>query len=942
MVKCLSVYVIICLLSVKGASAASAYSTVILHPSGLGGGSIAFAISGDLQAGACGSRAALWSGTSASYVDLHPSGFSESYAYDVYGSKQVGGGIKTTSGYEHALMWLNTPGSCVDLHPSGFYWSVAFGIDGNRQVGRGSRTQALEERALLWSGTPASCIDLTPSGFEGAVAYDISGSKQVGFGYDSGFTHALLWSGTSAGYVDLHPSGFSRSFAQGISGDQKVGYGYPNGSSYEHALLWSGTANTCADLHPSGYISSIAKRTSATQQVGFGYKSVQGRIVSHALLWSGTATSCVDLHSFLPPGYSDSFAYDIDSSGNIVGSAETESGSIHAVVWVPSEPPLPPNEDIDGDGLLNGWEISGIDENGDGIIDLDLPALGANPRHKDLFVEVDAMTGRAPTQAALNRVVAAFATIPNSLVDNPDGMDGITLHIQLDETNIPLADWLFAWTSFDNVKNNRFGTATQRANANWSNIREAKTMVYRYCIFANKFFNLTTWSWGHSGLAEMPGNDFMVTLGEWDRPGGTEDQQVGTFMHEFGHTLNLHHGGDDDFNYKPNYHSVMNYHWQTPHINHIGWVLDYSRSELPTLDESNLNEAAGIGGASNTTVPVGPRPMMVVNENGPVDWNRDGDTWDTGVRADINISNGQVLTGYNDWSALWYRLSGDPYFDDGIPRDETRIPEEITYELYKELYETVNIIFDFDPDTINLQANGQYVTAYIELPEGFDISQIDVSSVRLNESVAALLKPIEVGDYDIDGIADLMVKFDCAHVAEVLEAGRQVVTLTGRLADGTLFAGLDTIRVMGSEGTQTTEAESDLAVPQEVAATEEKPKSPKDAGDTNTDEALEPQEAAGFMLLEACQTISELGSENFDSEESAFELTTTIDAMFAMLDDGLYFEALVVLDNDILQRIDGCANAGQPDEDDWITSVEGQALVYPLVIETMELLESII
>lgn len=106
--------------------------------------------------------------------------------------------------------------------------------------------------------------------------------------------------------------------------------------------------------------------------------------------------------------------------------------------------------------------------------------------------------------------------------------------------------------------------------------------------------------------------------------------------------------------------------------------------------------------------------------------------------------------------------------------------------------------------------------------------------------------------------------------------------------------------------------------------------------------SFDPDEALAFMLLEACQTISELGPENFNSEESAIELTTTIDAMFAMLDDGQYFEALAVLDNDILQRIDGCANTGQADEDDWIRSIEGQASVYPLVIETMELLERLI
>jgi hypothetical protein len=56
----------------------------------------------------------------------------------------------------------------------------------------------------------------------------------------------------------------------------------------------------------------------------------------------------------------------------------------------------------------------------------------------------------------------------------------------------------------------------------------------------------------------------------------------------------------------------------------------------------------------------------------------------------------------------------------------------------------------------------------------------------------------------------------------------------------------------------------------------------------------------------------------------------------------MYFEVMVILEGDILERMDGCTNIGQPDEDDWITSIEGQALLYPLVVETIEILESLL
>ena len=79
--------------------------------------------------------------------------------------------------------------------------------------------------------------------------------------------------------------------------------------------------------------------------------------------------------------------------------------------------------------------------------------------------------------------------------------------------------------------------------------------------------------------------------------------------------------------------------------------------------------------------------------------------------------------------------------------------------------------------------------------------------------------------------------------------------------------------------------------------------------------------------------------EELESIEEFFAAGDVV-SLVAMLDEGMYFEALVVLEDDILVRPDGCATIGEPDEDDWITSFEGQEAVYPLLSETIKLLES--
>lgn len=154
-----------------------------------------------------------------------------------------------------------------------------------------------------------------------------------------------------------------------------------------------------------------------------------------------------------------------------------------------------------------------------------------------------------------------------------------------------------------------------------------------------------------------------------------------------------------------------------------------------------------------------------------------------------------------DWDALsqgengvTLRIDSD---GDGIFEKTVTADKELTKEEFLLQMETV---VDFDPDTLNLKSQGKVVTTYIELPRGFDVNKIDISSIKLNDLVPALSKPTSVGDYDADGTPDLMVKFDRNKVQSILTTGEKVpIIITGKvLHDSSYldFKGNDTIRVI--------------------------------------------------------------------------------------------------------------------------------------------------
>jgi len=93
------------------------------------------------------------------------------------------------------------------------------------------------------------------------------------------------------------------------------------------------------------------------------------------------------------------------------------------------------------------------------------------------------------------------------------------------------------------------------------------------------------------------------------------------------------------------------------------------------------------------------------------------------------------------------------------------------------------------PRTLNLKNEDKWMTCHIELPEGYDVADIDIGSILLNDVVPA--EPDPTGG----GGKKLMVKFSRSAIQAIVSVGEADIKVTG-LVNGVFFQGWDTITVI--------------------------------------------------------------------------------------------------------------------------------------------------
>lgn len=337
--------------------------------------------------------------------------------------------------------------------------------------------------------------------------------------------------------------------------------------------------------------------------------------------------------------------------------------------------------DSDGDDLPDAWEVLGYDADGDGVIDVNLPALGAHPNRRDVFLHIDAMLDPATGQPTPSIITStpgnpgtfdvARSMFANAPILNPYTGNGINLVIDGLGT-VPFSKLI----GFNAPDRPELGTAkygTIKAASTFDHVRRGR--IYHYAIWAHGHFDGVSSGESDIDLATDgtylgPGDDLFVAIGDWPTSYQGLRSQVEILTHELGHNLGQRHRCNNDTCYNPAYWSVMSNAWALRTGRSATWRSQKATC-LPIYYAAAGASESGGGLPGTVTAAVdysdGMGATLVENSNSlnepagvcgkPVDWNLDGSMTGVGINADVDRSGAisATVSDFANWRALDFR-----------------------------------------------------------------------------------------------------------------------------------------------------------------------------------------------------------------------------------------------------------------------------------------------
>lgn len=381
-----------------------------------------------------------------------------------------------------------------------------------------------------------------------------------------------------------------------------------------------------------------------------------------------------------------SLTFGADSFGESIGRDPTLSDTDSASDWsfyswatVGGPNDTCGTEDLDEDGIPDCNEQPGSTFAG-----MPLYEWGARAGQPDIFLEIDYLDstnggtldfdeGVQPRQEALQKVVDAFAA--RDVAVHIDAGDLYEASPGLNPANFDMGGGEMVPYALG-VDLFPDGTQAEFFDYKAAYFDYRRLPIFHYVIFGTS--RRSDGEAGSSGVAELLGNDLIVSLGSWGLNSSNVastnaliNYQASTLMHELGHNLDLRHGGFENFNAKPNYLSIMNYVYQLRGLPVLGsnegdryyydyelddcqgnlingpfddpadFGMDFSDGTSIDLDPTNIDESLGLGRATS----------------GPVDFNCNGNDSELNVNA-TGILGATVMSDHDDWSNMVIDFGG--------------------------------------------------------------------------------------------------------------------------------------------------------------------------------------------------------------------------------------------------------------------------------------------
>lgn len=275
------------------------------------------------------------------------------------------------------------------------------------------------------------------------------------------------------------------------------------------------------------------------------------------------------------------------------------------------------NVDTDGDALPDGWEVLGLDFGSEFV---NLPALGANPLRRDIFVQYDYERGAKVEPETWPYVIELFRRY------------GITLHLTENERPRPTSGFPAPTTGVTSTIGAEQAAATIDPATGQYYFPPKLSWTHHYIY--SRHNPGRSGAWHHVTIDVNTLNCPLTTPDPQNDPVCRwftgEDGRMYTWrfasehiyriVHELGHNLGLGHGGRqgsgaqrrlgdvvyyeggwENTNQKPHYISVMNYRYSTSHLCYKAatneWIsaTDFQSGTLPVLNEAALFESGSPG-----------------------------------------------------------------------------------------------------------------------------------------------------------------------------------------------------------------------------------------------------------------------------------------------------------------------------------------------------------